>query len=452
MDKPTELLSNYAASLAYDELTEAAVHGIKRCLVDSMACALGGFTGEPSRIAIAMARQVSGVSPARVFFTNDPTSPEMAAFANTTMIRYLDCNDIYRAKEGGHPSDTIGAVLAAADSTGASGKQTVLGLAVSYEVFCTLGEMENLGAHSLDHVLNTAIASALGAGSVLGLTPGQMANALSIALVPNLALRVSRSGHLSMWKGAAAGNAARNGLFAAQLAALGMTGPAEPFHGDKGLGDLLGAPPVLPPLGGRDGDFHANIINMKYFPSDYHAQGHIWAAIDLRKRLAAADIAELHAYIHDFGYHEIGEGKAKWNVLGRETADHSLPYLLAASFLDGDMGPAQFTPERIADPAVHDLIAKVRVHNDPELTSLYERNAVSTRLEAITTVGERIMVEIESPKGHFRNPLTDKELEEKFHRFADDLLPRTAQEAALQKLWQLEQASSLKGIFASLQV
>ncbi len=452
MDRPTQLLSDYAATLTYDELTEAAVHGIKRCLVDSVACALGGFGGEPSRIARAMAREVSATSPARVLFTGDPTSAELAAFANTVMVRYLDCNDIYRAKEGGHPSDTIGAVLAVADAAGADGRAAILGMAIAYEVFCALGEMVNLGLHSLDHVLNTAIASALGAGSILKLANEQMAHAAALALAPNLALRVSRSGHLSMWKGAAAGNAARNGVFAAQLAALGMTGPSEPFHGGKGLFELLGEELTLPPLGGRDADFHAGVINMKYFPSDYHAQGHIWAAIDLRRQLAPSDIAELHAFIHDFGYHEIGEGEAKWNVRERETADHSLPYLIAAAFLDGDIGPAQFTPDRIADPAIHNLIARVRVHNDPGLTRRQDNGFITARLEAVTTGGERTAVEIDSPKGHFRNPLADAELEAKFRRFGDGLLPSPSQDAALQELWQLDQAPNLDPIMKALQL
>ena len=191
---------------------------------------------------------------------------------------------------------------------------------------------------------------------------------------------------------------------------------------------------------------------MKYFPSDYHAQGHIWAAIDLRRRLAPSDVAELHAFIHDFGYHEIGEGEAKWNVRERETADHSLPYLIAAAFLDGDIGPAQFTQDRIADPAIHDLIARVRVHNDPDLTRRQDNGFITARLEAVTTGGERIAVEIDSPKGHFRNPLTDAELEAKFRRFGDGLLPAPSQDAALQELWRLDQAPNLDPAMKALQL
>ena len=135
-----------------------------------------------------------------------------------------------------------------------------------------------------------------------------------------------------------------------------------------------------------------------------------------------------------------------------ETADHSLPYLIAAAFLDGDIGPAQFAPNRIADPAIYNLIARVRVHNDPGLTRRQDNGFITARLEAVTTGGEHIEVEIDSPKGHFRNPLADEELEAKFRRFGDGLLPAPSQDAALKELWRLDHAHNLDPVIKALQL
>ena len=449
MDAPTEALSAYAASLTYDELPQSAVRGMKRCLLDSLACAAGGFSGPPSRIAQAWASGVTATAPATILFTGAATTPEAAAYANGVMVRYLDCNDTYRAMEGGHPSDAISAVLAAAEAVGADGRTTLLGLVTAYEVFCALSEMEALGPKGIDHCLHVSAAAALGAGKVMGLGQGCMAHALSLALVPNVTLRVAREGRLSMWKGAAAPNAARNGLFAAQMAALDLKGPEAPFLGPNGLAKLLGAEPVLPPLGGRGQPFHTDRTNMKFFPAEYHAQAPIWAALTLRERLGADEIERLSVHTYAFAYHEIGSGEAKWQVTDRETADHSLPYLVAVSLLDGELGPDQFTEERITEAGVQRLVSRITVHEDPALTADYPAT-IATRLEATTTGGRSEVVALEHPKGHVQNPLSDDELRLKFQRFADPLLSRETQHEALEWLASLEEAPDIRPVLASM--
>ena len=112
MDKTTSTLASYVAGLTYEQLTPGAIGALKNRLIDSIACAIGGYSSEPASIARRLAAESSGKVAARVFGSGGATSMEMAAFANAVMVRYLDCNDTYLSKGSGHPSDMIPACLA----------------------------------------------------------------------------------------------------------------------------------------------------------------------------------------------------------------------------------------------------------------------------------------------------------------------------------------------------
>src|SRR5512138_1882700 len=125
MDPTTEYFSDYACSLNYEDLSQVAIHQVKRTLIDSLGCAVGAFDSEPAVIARRMASRVQGNPPARILGTSRETSTDLAAFANTVLVRYLDCNDHYGARGTGHPSDMIPGVLAVAGSYRANGRAMI---------------------------------------------------------------------------------------------------------------------------------------------------------------------------------------------------------------------------------------------------------------------------------------------------------------------------------------
>src|SRR3979409_2141228 len=135
MDRTTEALSSYVTALRYEDLGLPAIHEVKRHLIDSLGCAMGGYGGEPGVIARRMAPAWSGSPSARLLGEGRATTPEAAAFANSVMIRFLDANDTYITRGSGHPSDMLGAILAAAELQGASGKDFLLATIAGYEVF-----------------------------------------------------------------------------------------------------------------------------------------------------------------------------------------------------------------------------------------------------------------------------------------------------------------------------
>ncbi len=452
MDRTTELLSGYACDLAYRDLPPEVIHQVKRTLMDTLACALGGFDAEPSVIARRLAGRVASTTPARIVGTKDASAPDMAGFANGVMVRYLDCNDSYFSPGGGHPSDMIPAVLALADPLGSDGRTVITAIVLAYEVFCRLSDQVVLGDLGWDQGLFSVIGAACGAGKILGLGRETMSHAISLSVVPNLPLGVTRVGELSMWKGCAAASATRAGIFAAQLAQEGMTGPGEPFEGPKGLWEqAIGKPVTLGRFGGDGEPFGISATSFKHFPSQIHTQGPIGLALELRSRVAVSEIASLRIRGYRAAVRSAATESQKWDPQTRETADHSIPYLVAVAFHDGVVTPASFTSARIRDPALRPLIAKMTIEEDPEFTRRFPQEA-NCRMEVTTVRGERFVAETAYPKGHLRNPLQDTELEAKFRQLSNGVLPEAQRRAALAHLWSLEKASNLRELFDTVVV
>jgi 2-methylcitrate dehydratase len=266
MDRTTELLSGYSCALTYNQLPPDVVHHVKRTLIDTVGCALGGFNAVPSQIARQLAERMTCPTPSRILGTHKTSSPDMTSFANGCMIRYLDYNDAYSSPSGGHPSDMIAAILAISEATKCDGRTTILAIVLAYEVFCRLSDQIIVGELGWDHGTLSVIGAVCGVGKVLGLDHHAMGHAISLAVVSNLPLGVTRVGELSMWKGCAAANVSRAAIFATQLAALGMTGPESPFEGRYGLMQkILGRPVDIAPFDHATDGFRIMTNIFKFF-------------------------------------------------------------------------------------------------------------------------------------------------------------------------------------------
>jgi 2-methylcitrate dehydratase len=452
MDRTMELLSAYACKLTYQDLPNEVVHQVKRTLVDTMGCALGGFHAEPSIIARRLASRITSSTPARILGTKDTTAPDLAGFANGVMVRYLDYNDSYFSPGGGHPSDMIPAILALADPLGCDGCTVITAIVLAYEVFCQLSDQVVVGDLGWDQGIFSVIGAACGAAKVLGLDQQALSHAIALAVVSNLPLGVTRVGELSMWKGCAAAYATRAGIFAAQLAQEGMTGPAEPFEGPRGLWEqAVGQPVTLEQLGGGGEPFRITATSFKFFPSQIHTQGPIALALELRSLVKPSDIAALRIRTYHTAVRSAATDPHKWDPQTRETADHSIPYLVATAFHEGAVTPASFASDRIQNPTLRSLIAKMTIEEDPDFTHRFPEE-LNCRMEVTATSGQRLTAETAYPKGHRHNPLQDAELATKFQRLADGVLTAQQCHAALAQLWSLEQAPNLRELFDSLVV
>src|ERR1700735_5019470 len=134
-----------------------------------------------------------------------------------------------------HPSDNFGTVLAAAEQAGTSGEEFMLALAVAYEIQCRFSAAVPVMAKGFNHATQLAISAAAGAGKLLGLSEGQIANAIAIATVDNVSLACVHAEPVSQWKGFSPGMTGMRAIYAASLARRGFTGPKGLFEGPFGL-------------------------------------------------------------------------------------------------------------------------------------------------------------------------------------------------------------------------
>ena len=449
MDAVEERLVRFVDSFTFSDIEPLVLHAIKLRFIDTIGCALAGYNEAPAKIARRLAAQVRSSTEAGVIGVAGKTSPEMAAFANTTMIRCLDLNDDYFGKDGPHPSDLIGAVLAASEMAHGNGASFVAAVAVAYEVLCTFVDAVGIRERGWDYVTYTSVAAALGAGKALGLTQGALRDSLSLAATVNCSLGQTRLGELSMWKGMASANACRNGLFACLLAQAGVSGPYQSFEGKSGFLQQVCGPLDLSRLGASP--LRAGVVYLKNWPVFYSAQGAVDAAIKLREKVRAEEVKSLAVESYQ---RLIGRGATdpeKWVPKSRETADHSVPFCVAAALLDGAVTAHTFYSARFLDRDVIELMAKITLREDSAFTSQYPAKW-NCRLVAETFAGARHEVHVTYPKGHPENPFSDAEVEEKFLRLAESSLGKPRCRKFIDWAWRLEQVEDIGELFPLLAI
>lgn len=427
MTSPLERrLIDYALGLTWDAIPPEAIRQARRRIMDTVGGAIGAYAAEPSRIARRMAQPVAGGPSARVWGSLVATTPEAAAFANGTMLRYLDINDTYRTRDGSHPSDNLGGIVAACEMLGLGGRDLILGTIISYEIQSRFVDAVGFNDAGWDQPVPGVMACALACGRLMGLDAGQMRDALALAVIPNLSTYQTRAGELSMWKGCAAANGARNGLFAARLAAEGLTAPYEAFDGVFGLWkQTMGKPHDLPQLVRGAGTHAVQQSNIKMYPVRDSCQLPVNAARALRAKVAADDIAALKIVTYKSAHKGAVADPELWAPKTRETADHSMLVAVAVGLIDGTVTPATFDNARFLDADVLGLIGRTTVEISDEFSSLAP--AIRTcRLEATDRKGETHVVHMTLTAEDIERGPDDAELEAKFLMLTRPFMPEAA--------------------------
>ena len=361
----------YSMSLSFEDLSQQAINQAKRRITDTIGGALGAFEAKPVKIAKAVVPKVKSGRSARIWGSLEKSTPEGAAFANGTMLRYLDINDTHRTIDGSHPSDNLGGIIALAEALSLNGRDALLALIISYEIQCRFVDSVPFNENGWDQPVPGVIAMAMAAGRMLSLNVSSMRDALALAVTPNLCTYQTRAGELSMWKGAAAANGARQGIFAALLASKGMTGPFEAFDGIYGLwNQTVKRKYSIAPLSFGKSLFGVEQTNIKMFPVRDSCQLPVQTARDLRKKIAAKDIQSLKIITYGSAYKGAVEDPELWAPKTRETADHSMLIAVTLGIIDGTITPESFESERFLDKDVLDLISKTEVEISKEFSSM----------------------------------------------------------------------------------
>ena len=442
-------IAEWVQTVEYTKLPSNVVHEAKKRIIDSFGVAIGAFNEEPVVIARTLALMSASTEyPATVWGTLHRSMADHAAFANGCGVRYFDFNDTYLGKEALHPSDNIPALYAVAEAEDHDGKRLIEGIVVAYGVAARLADAYSIRARGWDHVTYIAISAAAGAAKIMGLDTEKTRHAINLAVVANNALRQTRAGEISMWKGCAASNAARNGLFAAILAKHGMTGPAPIFEGEMGFFRLVSREPFdIPVMGGENGaEYKLLQTSIKYWPVEYHAMSAVEAALDMVKQhggpLKPEEIESIDVDTFDVAYKIIVKDPEKWDPKTRETADHSLPYIIAAALLDGKIWLDTFQPKRYLAEDVRKVMKKMSIKVNPEHDKLYPEGIKNTiRVKLVD--GKVLEASSTYPPGHWKNPLTDEQVEEKFRQLVQDKVPEHRIREFLKRAWRIEEEKNL---------
>jgi 2-methylcitrate dehydratase len=447
----TAQMSRWAASLNFRQLSPEAVYQAKRFLLDSVGCALGGYQQHDVKIALEVLDEIAGKGPATVIGTGKKMDAVSASLANGLMIRCMDYNDIYWKQDPSHPSDIFPAAIAGCERAKSDGKELIVGIVLGHEFEMRLCEaaFPGIRERGWHHATLTAFVSPIVAGRALDLPWQQIQHAIGISASRHCTLGAVTAGKLTMMKNTVDPMATQSGMLAALMAEKGYTGPEHVIDGKEGLTHCFGPEWKLNLLtDGLGESWRITQCGMKFFPTEALTHAPISAVLDLVKEhdLHPENVEKIQ--IRSLARAaDILSDPSKYDPHTKETADHSLPYVIAAALAERQVTPAQFEMAKIMDPRIRAQLKKVEVVADPEIEKVFP--ALQRVIVNITTVdGKNFTKQLDYPKGDPRNPLSDAEIEEKFAALADGVLSKKAQEKLKDAIWNLEKVRSVSKLMA----
>lgn len=432
-------LAEFIQDSSFEQLSSDAVSQIKIRILDSLGTAIGAIEGEPVQL---IREQIADFSRdgQSTLIGGGKTSPNLAALYNSGLVRYLDFNDSYLAEgETCHPSDNLGSLLAAGEYADISGRELLTALAVSYQVQCRLSDEAPVRAKGFDHTTQGAYAVASGMSKALELNIEKTTNAIAMSGTPLNALRVTRTGALSHWKGMAYPFTGFGATTTTFLAMRGMTGPEEVFEGNKGFQDSIAGEFSI---NWADEDLErVNNTIIKQFNAEIHSQSTLEGAIELRNKynISGDEIDSIEITTFDVAYNIIGGGEEgdKTIVRTKEEADHSLQYMTAAALLDGQLLPQQYLPERIQEDAIQTLLKKIQVEPSQDYSDRFP-DEMPSRLKIHMKNGETYDIEKSDYLGFHTRPMKWNNIVEKFEALAEPFAEKSLRQDIINGVKNIE--------------
>jgi 2-methylcitrate dehydratase len=447
----TAQMARWAAALEYKQLSADAIYQAKRFLLDSVGCALGGYQQHDVKIALELLDEIAGRGAATVIGTGKRVDPVSASLANALMIRCMDYNDIYWKQDPSHPSDIFPAALACCERSKSDGKELIVGLVLGHEFemrFCEAA-FPGIRERGWHHATLTAFVSPIVAGRALHLGWEKIQHAVGISASRHATLGAVTAGKLTMMKNTVDPMATQSGVLAALLAEKGYTGPEHVIDGKEGLTHVFGPEWKLNFLtDGLGESWRITQCGMKAFPTEALTHTPISAVLDIVKSNDLKPDQIVKVQIRSLARAaDILSDPSKYAPRSKETADHSLPYVIAAAIAERQVTPGQFEMKKIMDPTIRAQLKKVEVVADPEIEKVFP--ALQRVIVNIVTVdGATYSKQLDYPKGDPRNPLTDQEVEEKFSALAEGVLSPAAQKKLKDAIWNLEKLGSVSKLMA----
>jgi 2-methylcitrate dehydratase len=446
-------IAEFAVNLQYEQLPPEVIYQVKRFLLDSIGCAFGGWDTEDFQIQYKLHQNMNGTPQASVLVGGTRMPVNHAALLNSLLIRALDYNDIYWEEDPSHPSDIIPAAISPAEFLSKDGKSLITAITLAYEFEQRMCEFAHPGIRERKwhHATLTGFVSPIVAGKVFGLSVDQMVNAIGISGSHCCTLGAVTAGKLTNMKNTVDPLATQSGVIAAQLAQQGYSGPEHVIDGKEGLVDTFGPEFELNLLTDHLGeDWRILRCSMKAFAAEALTHSPISAVLKIVKdhQIKPAEIAEVSVKTVARAA-DILSDPSKYKPTSKETADHSLPYCLAAAIVDGMVTPAQFTDTKLKDPAIWDLLPKIKVSAHPEFEKLFPR-LKATEVTIKTNVGESHTLRIDYPKGDYRDPMTEEELLDKFDSMVLPKMDQQKRDRMIDLIMNLEKVGNIKDFMEAM--
>ncbi|HUU46352.1 MAG TPA: MmgE/PrpD family protein [Acidobacteriota bacterium] len=447
--------AEFAQGVKFEQIDTDSIKAAKRFLLDSCGCALGGFHHEDIQIMNRTLGEFGGNPEATVWSSGAKTSAYWATLLNALAIRVMDYNDIYWEADPSHPSDLIPAATTCAEQYGRSGKETLAGIVLAYELemrLCEFG-VPGIRERGWHHASLTQIASPVVAAHMMRLSVDQTVNAVGISTCHNMTMGAVAAGKLTMMKNTVDPMATASGVMSARLAQHGYIGTELIIEGKEGFCQLLGPEWDMGRLtDGLGESWRIGRCAFKAFPTEALTHSSISIALDLVKEhdIKPEDVTKVTVRTIARAK-DILADPTKYEPDSKETADHSLPYVIGAAISDRMVTPVQFTPERIADPKLRALLHKIEVVADPGFEKKFPAKKCAG--VAITTRdGKTVEGETDFPRGYPQNPMSDADLEEKFRALTGGVIDTPAQDRVIEAVNTLEKEQNLDQFLAAMTV
>jgi 2-methylcitrate dehydratase len=438
----------FARDLRFEDIPAADIHEAKRFLLDSLGCALAAIHNEDMRAMHRTIEKIGGTPQATVIGSGLRTHAIHAALMNCLLIRALDYNDIYWVQDPSHPSDMIGTALAVAEANGKDGREALVAMIIAYELemrWCHAAKpgIREVGWH---HASLTQFVSPLVAGRLYDLSLDQLVAAVGISGSSHFTLGGVVAGHLTNMKNTADPLASQAGVIAALMAREGYSGPVEVIEGKEGLVEVLSnvSWDLDALTHGLGRDFIIRNCSYKAFPTEALTHQPISATLEIVRnhQLSSRDIAEIFVETTTRGA-DILSDPSKYEPTTKETADHSLPYVIAVAAVDGNVLPEAFTEEKLRDKRIWELLPKIKVVADPEIDALFPR-VKRARVTITTLDGERHTAETDHAKGSPEDPLSDSEIEAKFKANVEGIMSVDRADRIREATWAFETCEDIE--------
>jgi 2-methylcitrate dehydratase len=412
-----ESLAKYAARATFADLSAESRKQLPIHILDSLGCCIAALGAGPIQACREQVTEFGGPGPSALI-GGGQANPIYAAFWHTVLVRYVDFMDNFLAQtETCHTADNFGVALTIAEYVGGSGKDLMLGVALGYTVQSRFVDHADFMTSGFDHTSQLAFSHNAAAGRLMGLSEQQIAHAIAMAAVSDASFAVVRAKPLSQWKGLASAQSALGAMNTLFLARRGVEGPLQVIEGPMGIDHLLRMKINID----WDKEGYEGVVEstIKKYNSMIHTQSAVYCMVELvrQNKIDPAKVVSIEADVFQLAYDFAGGGLYGTDkvIRTKEQADHSLPYLLAVSLLDGDVQPAQFKPDRIVKPDVQALLKKVSVRPNHEYTAEYPAKMpakITVRLQD----GKLIEHEVQDYPGLASRPFTWADSVEKFDR------------------------------------